>query len=307
MTTTLSELKRLYQQGENISAYLRREMGVDRNTREIIEIAYDLQSGSYIEAMKDPSMSDHKNAYAMEIARRIGELMSPKSVMEAGIGEATTFSGVMTTLKNEQENEPVGYGFDLSWSRISMARKWLGDHGIDDARLCTGDLMQMPFADNSVDVVYTSHSIEPNGGHEEPILRELYRVAKHYLVLLEPGYELASDEAKQRMESHGYCRNLPGFCESLGYEVVTNELFPLTANPLNPTALTIVRKPSDEPASTTHESAFACPKTSGKLVLADSVMFSPKSLLAYPVIDGIPCLRTENAVLASLFEETALA
>jgi ubiquinone/menaquinone biosynthesis C-methylase UbiE len=34
------------------------------------------------------------------------------------------------------------------------------------ADLVVADLFHIPFADNSVDVVYTSHSLEPNGGRE---------------------------------------------------------------------------------------------------------------------------------------------
>ncbi|WP_413432499.1 methyltransferase domain-containing protein [Crateriforma spongiae] len=306
MSTTLSKLKSLYKRGENISAYLRAERNVPANTREIIEIAYDLQSGSYVEAMRDPKMSEHKNAYAKMIAERIRGLMTPRTVMEAGVGEATTFSSVLSAVAHGQSERPVGYGFDLSWSRIAVARQWLTEHGIKDARLCTGDLMQMPFAENSIDVVYTSHSIEPNGGREREILQQLHRVTKHYLVLLEPGYELAGDEAKARMESHGYCRDLPGHCESLGYKVLTHELFPLTANPLNPTALTIIEKRSPAHESHAEQEAYACPETGGRLISNGSVMFSPEGLLAYPIIEGIACLRKENAVMASQFEEQVL-
>ena len=46
MTTTARQLKELYEQGRNISAFLRTEMGVAYNTPEIIEISYDLQTGS---------------------------------------------------------------------------------------------------------------------------------------------------------------------------------------------------------------------------------------------------------------------
>lgn len=239
--TTPRQLKELYKQGQNISAFLRKEMSVEHNTREIIEISYDLQTGSYIDAMKDEKMSKHQKEYTREIAATILSLHEPKSILEAGIGEATTLSGV---LQNTQ-SEIRAYGFDLSWSRVAYARKWLNSKGFNKTLLCSGDLFNIPFLDNSVDVVYTSHSIEPNGGNEEPILRELYRVAGKFLILLEPGYELASDEARQRMDSHRYCKNLKGISDSLGYDVLEHKLFPHTSNPLNPTALTIIRKDND--------------------------------------------------------------
>jgi hypothetical protein len=35
------------------------------------------------------------------------------------------------------------------------------------------------------------------------------------------------------------------------------------------------------------------------------MLFSPEALVAYPVLDGIPCLRQENGIFASKFQEVA--
>jgi uncharacterized protein YbaR (Trm112 family) len=293
---TPATLKKLYEQGKNISEFLRNEQGVETNTRDIIEVSYDLQTGSYIDAMKNPAMVTHKQEYSREIARRIASLCSPRSILEAGVGEATTLSGVLENL-----GDGVGsYGFDLSWSRVSYAGKWLRSKGFTDTVLCLGDLFHIPFLDHSIDVVYTSHSIEPNGGQEQPILRELYRVAKKYLILLEPGYELAGDAAKRRMESHGYCRNLEHHCRSLGYDVLEHQLFPYTANPLNPTAITVIRKEHD---SESLPDVLACPMYKTPLTEIEGMLFSPEALTVYPIIGKIPCLRIEKGIFASKYEE----
>jgi len=296
--TTPRQLKRLYEQGQNISAFLRREMGLEHNTLEIIEVSYDLQTGSYIAAMENEEMAKHKEEYSREIASRILSLCEPKSILEAGVGEATTLSGVLKHLANEVNN----YGFDLSWSRVAYAKKWLHSKGITSTVLCSGDLFHIPFLDNSIDIVYTSHSIEPNGGNEEPILRELYRVARKFLILLEPGYELASDEARQRMDSHGYCKNLKGISNSLGYDVLEHRLFPYTSNPLNPTAITIIRKDDDGDTELLSD-VLACPKFKTPLKKIGGMLFSPEALVVYPIVGDIPCLRVENGILASKYEE----
>lgn len=296
MSTPL-QLKRLYNQGQNISEYMRREMGVKFNTREIIEVSYDLQTGSYIAAMADQEIAQHKDEYSKEIATTIRSLCEPASILEAGIGEATTFSGVLKHLGGNID----GYGFDLSWSRIAYAKTWLASQGINDSVLCSGDLFNIPFLDNSIDIVYTSHSIEPNGGSEEPILRELYRVARKFLILLEPGYELANDESRRRMDSHGYCKNLAGISTTLGYDVTEHKLFPYTSNPLNPTALTIIRKDSDADLPS---DVLACPQFKTPLSKIGGMLFSPEGLAVYPIIGGIPCLRIENRIFASKYEET---
>ena len=47
---------------------------------------------------------------------------------------------------------------------------------------------QIGLKSNSVDIIYTNHSLEPNGGREEVILKELLRVTNKYLILFEPIY-----------------------------------------------------------------------------------------------------------------------
>ncbi|CAM5272174.1 Methyltransferase domain-containing protein OS=Lysinibacillus sphaericus OX=1421 GN=LS41612_21290 PE=4 SV=1 [Lysinibacillus sphaericus] len=66
----------------------------------------------------------------------------------------------------------------------------------------------MPLANNSIDLVYTVHALEPNGGKELEALKELYRVASKYVVLVEPYYEGANSEAKERMDRLGYIKGI---------------------------------------------------------------------------------------------------
>ena len=128
------------------------------------------------------------------------------------------------------------------------------------------------------------------------------RVARRFVLLLEPGYELANEEARNRMDFHGYCRNLPGEAAALGYEVLDHRLFPFTPNPLNPTAVTVIRKGTEKAAP---GYVYACPKTGAPLQEIGGMLFSPEALVVYPVIAGIPCLRIQNGILASKYPEVA--
>jgi len=91
---TPRELEALYKQGKNITQIMRDRAGLQRNTDEIIEIAYDLQAGSYIQSMETAEWEKNKQTYTPEIARAIQSLCNPSSILEAGVGEATTLSGV---------------------------------------------------------------------------------------------------------------------------------------------------------------------------------------------------------------------
>jgi uncharacterized protein YbaR (Trm112 family) len=293
---TPREIKASYDNGENISQLLKSDKQSNRSPQEIIEISYDMQTGSYIEAMSDKETAIHKHEYSTEIAEIIKSLCSAKTIMEAGVGEATTLGGVINALNYET----VAYGFDLSWSRVAYAKQWLNKLNINNANICVGDLFNIPFQDNSIDVVYTSHSIEPNGGSEEVVLKELYRVTRDYLVLLEPSYELSNNQVRERMDTHGYCKNLEVIAKNLGYQIIRHELFPHVMNPLNPTAITIIAKKSNADNPTMK---FACPKYKTPLIEENECLYSPEAMSAYPIIKGIPCLKIENSIFASKFEE----
>ena len=294
---TPKALKEAYARGENITELLRQESGSGHNTEEIIETAYDLQSGSYIKALESPDMLKHKTDYGAAIASEIAELTSAGSILEPGVGEGTTLSFVTRAL----ENKPAHiHGFDISWSRIASCRKWLQVQSCEESYMSVASILHTPYLDNSFDVVYTSHTIEPNGGNESGILAELYRITSQYLILLEPGYELADDEAKARMRQLGYCRGLVDHAEKLGMKVVKHELFKHTANPVNPTAITVIAKNPDAPSVAPK---LACPRYLTPLADYSDSLYSADSLRAYPKIKDIPCLRCEDGVIASNYDE----
>ena len=285
-----------YKNGKNVSYEMKKVYQEENNTKEIIEMSYDLQSGSYIEGMKNKDYKKHKNEYSKELAKIIKNLCKVKTVMEAGVGEGTTLSGV---IQNLQKNI-IFYGFDISLSRLFYAKKWLESLSLKNHSLCTGDLINIPFLDNSIDIVYTSHSIEPNRGQEKEILKELFRVTNKYLILLEPAYELTNDDNRKRMDYHGYCKNLLGTSESLGYEIVKNEIFKYSANELNPTAITIIKKNNNKKFK---KNPFACPQTKSKIKKYKDGWYSNESLSIYPIIDNISCLRVENKILSTKYKK----
>lgn len=287
----LKNIQRLYQEGKNLMEYFRNQDNTQQNSTEAILISYDFQAGSYVQYAQEHA--EYLDQYTGAIAKILDQF-SGSSLLEVGVGEATTLNNVLSRLKNKPQ---IAYGFDLSWSRIKHAQQYtLNFEHKDLVHLVTGDLFQAPFADDSIDLVYTSHSIEPNGGREAEALEELYRITKKYLVLLEPGYELASEEARARMQRHGYITNLKATAEKLNYNIIEHRLMDYYANPLNPTALMIIEKKTEASRQST---ALACPVTKAKLDKNADSYFCPASFLAYPIVQGIPCLLPENALVAS--------
>ena len=282
----LNQVEKIYKQGGNIIQFLNQ---ADQDLKEAILISYEYQAGTYIDGYKKNPTTTHK--YTDQLISEMKMLGSFDSILEAGVGEATTLRQIITSKYTRYRDY---YGFDISWSRLKMAQDFLKDTS-DKANLFVAELLSIPLMDESIDVVYTSHSIEPNGGYEKPILEELYRITKNYLVLFEPDYEFADDEAKARMESHGYVKNLASTAEMLGYNVVKREPLAYVVNPLNPTSVIVIKK--SDTKTNSMPKPFQCPITKTRLLDCGEIFFAPQAFLMYPVIQGIPCLLDSQAIL----------
>jgi ubiquinone/menaquinone biosynthesis C-methylase UbiE/uncharacterized protein YbaR (Trm112 family) len=291
----LAGMRRAYAHGENAMEFARQKLGRNENLSVATLIAYDLQAGTYIDhALADP---DGKRRWCSQLAGLVAEhLPSGGSIMEVGSGEATTLAGLLEALPGVPS---TALGFDISWSRSAHGRNWIARSG-QTAELFVADLFHIPLADASVDVVYTSHSLEPNGGRERSALIELLRVARRAVVLVEPIFELASAEAQQRMLHHGYIRNLRAIAEDLGYTVSDYRLLDFYVNPLNPSGVVRIEKAS---AGKVEPPAWRCPLTHTQLTRSASAFVSRDTGLVYPVLDGIPLLCRDHAVLASAYEK----
>ncbi|HYF33895.1 MAG TPA: class I SAM-dependent methyltransferase [Prosthecobacter sp.] len=299
MSLTPKDLKAAFERGENISALLRNHTGSETNSEDIIQTSYDLQAGSYVAMLeKDPQLDVGLTAHAHSVARQLAECGKIGSLLEAGVGEGTTLIGVVEGLP---EVPAIVHGIDISWSRLKVARKWFQKHGGPaHAEFAVASITHLPYADNSFDVVLTNHAIEPNGGREKELLAELYRVCSRYLIVCEPAYELTTPEIQRRMDSHGYCRDLPRHARELGMNVLKHEALKDNLLAHNPTAVTAIAKiPQNQDAIP----QFVCPAYHTPARLIDGFYYSEESMRAYPVLQGIPCLKKEHAIIASKFTD----
>lgn len=280
-----------FRQGKNIVETARPYIGQGISQQDIVEIAYDLQAGSYTKALEDPKMRSDKQAWGERIARILLEL-GVNSVCEAGVGEASTLAFVAKALEGRMSVS----GFDISLSRLLHGRAFLARSGVG-ARLFCADILQVPLPDSAVDVVLTNHSIEPNGGAEAPILQELLRVCARYLVMVEPDYERASRAQQERMIKHNYVRNIRGHLEKLPGRLIRDEAWPIFSNPLNKASLFVFEKSGAAPAPPQFD--FVSPVNKKPLTSVENFLFCPDEGLLYPVAFGIPVLRDASAIVCT--------
>lgn len=295
----LSLAKAAFRRGDNVTISLRDQCGIDTNTSEIIEIAYDLQAGSYVDAIQ--RNRNHWQAYTHEIAEILRKYYSDgDKILDVGTGEMTTLTGVANHCYSEKSDS---FACDISWSRIKKGCHFIQNELKKNIRNklqpFVADLFHLPFTDNAIDIVWTSHALEPNGGREEEALTELLRVTKKKLILFEPCYEKNSLEGKKRMEKLGYIKGLATVAERFG--ATCEEIIPITniSNPLNPTFAFII-SPNFIDQKT--ESLWSCPATRLPMDRKNDCYWSEFSMLAYPIIKNIPILRPEAAILASAME-----
>ena len=311
----MSDLKSMYKNNVNIMEFFRKNSD-DKNSNSIDAIltSYDLQSGSYTDSYEADKITDnfHINGQRVSIStqkikEKLGEFIAGlidnydyTSVLEAGVGEATTMVPVVTKLKNQNAKL---FGFDISASRIKYAKQFCKKYYKGQINFFVANLLSTPFEDNKFDIVYTIHAIEPNTNNCEQIVKELYRITNKYLILYEPSYELGNKETKDNIEKNKYIRNLKDIVENLNYKIVKYELAPLGTYSNQPAIMIIEKQQQRDTYIHTYIHTYDCPICKSGLHEVDGGYYCKNCYKLYPVIQDIPILTKENAVLFSKAEE----
>lgn len=315
MTTTHSQklnyfdikgAKVAYQAGQNITELLRNQKGLTYNTPEIIEAAYDLQAGTYIANTKNNIHA--ATAYAAELASLLNpHIEDTTTLLDIGTGELTTISHTLQQLKVKPKTL---LAFDISWSRIYLGCSYADEvlSRTDRQRLLAfvADINEIPLCDKSVDVVTSSHALEPNGSCLPSLLAELFRITRKKLVLFEPCYEINTEEGKARMEKLGYIRDMDSVITQIGGTLLDKIKIENVSNPLNPTVCFVIEPPKSSDLTFTlsesHEHIFSVPGTDLSMTEAEGFYVSKETGLCFPILKNIPILKSNSAILASAFD-----
>lgn len=302
-TNFLKFIKACSEDGLNISEQVRAHPVFEHLTRNslnalAVEISYDLQSGSYVQITQENP--ETQEIWTRQLTGFLSDVLpSDGSLLEVGVGEATTLAPISRHLALSKENV---FGFDISWSRLQVAKRWMASQETF-GNFFVADMMRIPLESDSIDVVYSSHSLEPNRGNEVAMIAECLRVSRKAVVLFEPLYELADDKARQRMDKHGYVTGLVEAAKMAGGIVTSHRLLEFSKNPLNPSGVIVIQKSERHSALAPHKGQtgvrFACPLTGSLLEERNDNLFSTEFGILYPKAGGVPLLRSQYAVLAS--------
>lgn len=267
-------------------------------TSSLVERQYDAVAGSYIQENYYVSkfrysvsggeirrISGIENV--KEIRAEIGEKLKGidfTNVLEVGCGELTTLEDIYKRFGPELDC----YGIDLSLNRLL--------HGLVEFKarheklpiVAKGNAMQLPFADNTFDLVVTRHTLEQMPMIYKQALSEIIRVSRKHIILFEPSFEKGTFAQKVKMRYSDYVRGMPRYLASRDdIQCEPEYLMSNSANPLNHTAcFQITKRSSVEPQQP--GGVFVCPIKKDRLELRADHYYSASGRRAYPIIDGVP-------------------
>jgi len=293
-------LREAYERGENIMQKLQMS-GLALTRSQIIEISYDIQAGSY-----SSWASDNPSVIA-QYGQNIFQMCAPHlregdCLLDCGAGELTSLSALSQCLPASMQL----YAFDLSLSRIRAGLAYAASEMRHDLfanlHAFVAEMVAIPLADASMDVVITMHALEPNHGRELQLLTELLRVTRRKLLLFEPSWEHATPAIKERMQQHGYVRNLPDWIAQAGGRLLSVTPLVHPINPMNPTYCFVVEPLAIDKMLLPLDSQdhnFICPRSRVPMESFPGYWWSAERGWLYPVVHGVPCLRRHHAVLMS--------
>ena len=99
------------------------------------------------------------------------------------------------------------------------------------------------------------------------------------------------------MDEHGYIKDLDSTVAALGGTMIAKIPLNIAANPLNPTVCYVIDVPPGKDG--TDRPDFTLPGSDAPLQETHGFYHSRQAGLSYPVLDGIPILRTKNAIVST--------
>jgi hypothetical protein len=273
-----------FKNGKNIVSTLRK-LGVKKS--ECIELAYEIQAGSYTLEFNDRELSRNKALHS--IINQFTVFDDVNSIGVFGVGEAKNWIGYEGRINNL-------FGVELSFSRLRWAHKNLEKvSDIDSFCLIKGDAAEKIFNQNSFDISLTLHSIEPNGNEQgASILHNVIESSSKYVILFEPDYSTAHKEMKNRMENNDYVRNISDELSKMkSINIIDKFVMDINQNPDNLTTCWIIEKINKVESVT---DKMVCPFTNGDLNKYNDMMYSPKAGVGYPIINEFIFLNKNDAV-----------
>jgi ubiquinone/menaquinone biosynthesis C-methylase UbiE len=252
-------------------------------------MSYNLQSGTYLKNFKKNFLLYQKvyDPFIKELKK-----INTNSILDFGTGELTILNYIRSKLKKNI----IYYGCDLSFNRMVLGKNAFKKK---INLFCNTDY-KLPFRDNSIDVIMTTHVLETKDFHVKKFLKEFYRVSRKAVIMLEPHYEIADKLSKIRMNKFRYLRNIEKNLKKLKlkYSIVRQSYH---INKKNPASIFIIKKNFKNKINP-KKINYINPYTKDVLKKVDDFYYDYKNKYLFPTVSNIAIFDLKNAIQLCTFK-----
>lgn len=165
-------------------------------------------------------------------------------------------------------------------------------------------MLQLPYKDNSFDCVLTHYALEELSGYQEKAIRELVRISKRYVIIIEASFELGNKHEKRKLINRNWNLEIIPCIKSNNWRLIKHSLIPYCHDAYHHGGIHIIEKntiASDISRNKFKNDIFCCPSCNGKIENVKSFFKCAECSLVYPSSENIPIFLTDKGIIASKF------
>ena len=159
------------------------------------------------------------------------------SILEIGCGNCINAYHVKEKYKEQVDY----YGVDIAKQRIEIGLEHFSSLQPENYKECS-ITERTEFADNQFDIVFSMHCLEQIAYETKYALREMYRICKHMMVMVEPVYENGNFVQRAYLVSSDHTKILLRSAKELHLPIVHNESCDLQTSLSNQSSLIVIEK-----------------------------------------------------------------
>ena len=287
LIATYKIARKKYAERKNIQLFLKNKL----KKTDVIKISYDTQSGDYIKYFNKLPKKKIEKIYYPLIKAINNNFKYSKTILDFGCGELTTSYYVFNHLKKKIVKYLAN---DNSLNRLIIGknnlRKYLNKNDFKKFEIFCNSEYKLPFKENSIDLVFTIHSLEPNNKIKEKIFDELYRISRHGIIFMEPHYEIASKKQKKRMVNLDYVRGFERLLKNkkINYQIIKKKYH---INNENISSLFIIKK---KKTNKKNNHRFVDPLDLTELKDFKKYFYSKNNFRIFPIIDDVKIFNNDT-------------
>jgi len=222
--------------------------------------------------------------------KRLHEFFNLDSILEVGAGELTTLDNLLKKIKKKPKK--VG-AIDISFKRLLKGQNFFNKKNKKIDLLARADASQLPFPDNSFDMVYTVHVVEQVPQLFMKILKELVRVSSNIIILIEPSYEFGSNSSKKNIFKKGYTRIKDSHFKRLDYKLIYRDILEFRYY-INGTEIVVLKK--NKNTKNKDKTEFICPITHENLFKKGNYLSNKNKTINFQIKNSIYMLCPEDKI-----------